>query len=299
MPPMTTQLSRTRSSTPNGRRAPSPQPAGPRTPSPLPAGGATYRVFVQEGASKMKYSSATLKRFAGMCDRSNYGVSGGYVRAAFQRVEKNRQFVMTMARMSDKTFVAFAKCSMYTAVPGVDFLRVVVIDVICADPRERGAGQVLLKELEGYAATRLNANLLLLDALVEQDTMRSYLRAGFQRGMGTRSIAAVARATSRYATALAQDAAFAQAPADWRNALGGEYFARNAPGETVVMFKVVPPVMASEIELDRVKWRNASVGARAGARGGVKQEVSGVFRRNNTVARGTYVRNATGWLRRV
>lgn len=270
----------------------------PRTPSPeRPRGvgsgggsGSEYRVLVQEGDSKLQHPPATIDRFARLCSRETHGISKLYVRDVLRPAGKGRQFVMTLVRVSQpKTHVAFVQCSMYSTLPGIKAVRVVVVDLICTDPSEKGAGAVLLGELERYAATRLNANLLLLDAVAEPSVIAAYKEAGYARGMGpgTRK----ARAMLRYAAAMATDKNFQTADEEWLDALERELYPRNKTGDTVVMFKQVPAAMASEIDQRRVKWRDA---VRAG-----NKERSGRFRGNNkTIAVARYVRNAKGWLTR-
>lgn len=290
--PTPNRFARNRSPNVNRSRVPSPQPVGPRTPSPQPgsrgAGGGLYRVYVQEGDSRMRFGARTINRFVQLCERPTYGVADSYIRNVLKPAEKNRQFVMVVLKVPDKTVVGFIKGSLYTALVGVHVARIAVLDVVCGDTGERGIGQVLLKEMETYAATRLGAGLMLLDAVTEPSVIRSYTRAGFKRGMGMRTPDTIRQAQIAYHKAILSSRKFANATDEWHNAMQQEYYPRNSLDQTVVMFKLVPAVRKREMNKRPVHWGKALPGAR---------KKSGVFRGNNTVALGTYTRNANGFLR--
>lgn len=245
-------------------------------------------MLLQEGASKMRFQPHQINRFVTMCDRPKNGVSGGYVRSTLLPASKNRQFSLVVGKMSDKSIVGFAKGSLYTKVAGVHVPRVAVVDVICAAPNETGVGQIMLKELEAYATARLGARLMLLDSVDDPATIRAYVRAGFQRGMGERTPGTVSQARRRYAKGLRLT--FRHATQQYKNALAGEFYpARNTPDQTVVMFKRLS--RAQDVTPTKVQWH--------AWRPGRKALTSAEFRRNAMVSLGTYARNAAGWLREV
>ncbi|PRW20572.1 GNAT family acetyltransferase [Chlorella sorokiniana] len=150
-------------------------------------------------------SAASRKRFASLCSRSTNRanrVDGGYIAALDGKLTDNPGSTFRLAVLRNGEAVALAQCTLYNHISGFKQRRIVFLDLVCSDEKVKGAGSILLGELEGYARS-LGARVIALQAL--PSVRATYSRRGFVRGMGNRSDAAVALAGARFRDLTAAD----------------------------------------------------------------------------------------------
>lgn len=179
-----TRASRLRSVTPRAATRSSPPPA-PRTPNNAPR---SYAVTAYDGHTAAQLTSRA-NAFATMCDRPGYGVSPDYVRRTFAEHKGPPDSMLAVTVSAGRNVVAFAKCTLVNILPGAVASRILFIDLVCrsADEAHKGVGSVLLAELEAHAL-RLGAQFSMLQSVLDPSVMRAYYGAGFERGVGNRSI---------------------------------------------------------------------------------------------------------------
>jgi len=186
-------------------RTPSPPPAFSPSPSPGPGDrnlrttpGSVY-VVAYEGADMMKLSKFAKGRFLDLCFTPRYGqgITPNYVSSHFRVIggsvkkgHKSGSSVFTLVAIKSlqdrDIIVGYAQCTLYTALKGVQTQKVVKLDLICTQGRNpsdrlKGAANILMNELERYAAGYLGANVLVLDSVDNPNTWDFYLKQGFTR----------------------------------------------------------------------------------------------------------------------
>ena len=262
-------------------RSPTPTPTSP--PPPRQAGPSPkFQVSLFEG-EHMFDLKRLADRFSSMCYRPGYGVMKQYIADKFDvtlATHPNSVFGMVGTQLGRKTAVAFARCTLYNQMPGVRARRIVFIDLVCAAKDAiKGAGAILMAEIERYARDTLGAHLLVLQSVMDPRTLSSYSSKGFVRGPGDRSAQNIAGARqsfealrklvssgSRNKAAWARmtgvspdfiNAAFEHSAGpgepvispQFMNALKGEFYAIyndiRLQGDTVVMSKWLQPASRS------------------------------------------------------
>ena len=162
-----------------------------------PSAPATMRVVVYEGAK------AGSTKFDRLCVRKTNatvggGVSRSYIRGLDSKIEDHPSSTFRLAVLKGQQTVALTHCTLYARMPGFKQQRVVFVDLVCSDERAKGAGSILLTELENYARS-IGARVVALQSLPSPQVRGAYSRRGFVRGLGNRSNEATRLARQRFA----------------------------------------------------------------------------------------------------
>lgn len=180
-----------------------------RSQSPLPVAGsaaparprAKYQVSLFEG-EHMFDLRRLADRFSNMCRRPGYGVMKEYIADKFDKTlttHPNSVFGMVGTQPGRRAAVAFARCTLYNKMPGIRARRIVFIDLVCsARDAIKGAGAILMSEIERYARDHLGAQLMVLQSVMDPRTLGSYSSKGFERGPGDRSVQNIQQAQQAF-----------------------------------------------------------------------------------------------------
>lgn len=232
-----------------------------RTPSPprdtrnlrFVDGRVTISVF--EGEKVLDLSPLASTRFVRLCatEARGAGVRPGYVTGHFRRKKHPKddgledpatEFALVASKTVDgaELVVGYAQCSLFSSIKKVTPARLVKLNLICtqgpAHYRLKGAGTLLLNELERYSREELGATTVVLDSVDDPNTWQTYAKRGYVRSWnacGTRrpeDVAAVQQAFRKFAPTLLP------LHADYVTAMRGEYLqGLNVPVDTVFMSK--------------------------------------------------------------
>ena len=130
----------------------------------------------------VKYSS----QFAAMCSRPGSEIPEPYIRSSLNKSDARNMFAMLATDPVTGKAVAYAKCSVYARLQPMHHTHIVFVDLVCACPSTtKGAGRVLLGEIEEYAKNLLKANIIVLQSLAYTPTINSYRKMGYARGYGS------------------------------------------------------------------------------------------------------------------
>lgn len=276
------------------KRLPNAEPAQRRTRSRSASPDqAMIQVAVYEGPT-IKLLKERPATFKGLCYRPEYGVKGTYIADVLRKVHAavDSHFLLIATDVLTGQVVAFAMCHLEASKPGVGRRNIVFLDVVCAKQGVKGAGAVLMQELDTYAAW-LGASMVMLQSVLDPGTMSSYANKQFVRGVGNRSPAAVRQAQERFGRLKNRGVKAVRecSPPDCKkmamkhvnevlahtpefvvhnrflDALQGEFYppynTMYSGGNSVVMYKNVrhtgglPPEMLPGVS--PVKWHNATV----------------------------------------
>lgn len=178
-----------------------------------------------------------------MCQGKN-GVSPAYTKHTFlKRAQSTRRhgFVIALRHAASKTVVGFALCTLHRNKKHVPVKRVLFIHLLCADENYRGAGGVVLRGTERFAAAQ-GARFSILQSIVA--ALGFYKRNGYRRGVGDRSRKAVAAAKAEFQQ-LQERFVIINNDDKYMDLLQGEYYPKmNHPEQTIVMFKQLRGVSA-------------------------------------------------------
>lgn len=189
-------------------------------------------------------------RFARLCKRPGSFIEKEYTANLLKSASRRPRTAVVVAavRSTDGYVAALAHCTLHSGLPGIAPRRIVFIDLVCSDAGHKGVGAVLLRELEAYARDTLGAQALVLQSVLDPRTQNAYYRKGFERGVGNRSAETLKTARAAFRTLntlgdahlkallacakgecrkrLAEQLSVArQRPsAEWKHALGGEYY---------------------------------------------------------------------------
>jgi GNAT superfamily N-acetyltransferase len=137
-----------------------------------------------------------MSRLAHLCERPRYGVGEGYVRGKLKLPDPKRRkgvFALTVSTDDTGLVTGFVRGSLHLWRPGIQPTRIMWIDLVCSDPAHKGMGSIMMKEVEEYARN-LGATIIILQSVLDPDTIAFYRRKGFRRGIGPRDKLSVARA---------------------------------------------------------------------------------------------------------
>lgn len=257
------------------RRAPAAQANARRAPAAqLRSRGsvADYRVFVMEGPRVFSNPPCRGQwtQCTSMCGRSNGSVNDKYIKDEFdiqeevgkRRGDPSAAFCMWMQDPFGKV-VAFARCTLKARLAGMGgpARRIVFVDIVCSDVAHKGAGTVLIQEVEGYARDAVGAHAVALHSVTTPTTVRQYLKKNYRRGVVERSPGSRAEAMARYAKLLSgskqdllecTDASCYRRAREMReflrgktseaiarsiSALNGEYYPHHNRSNVIAMFK--------------------------------------------------------------
>ena len=129
----------------------------------------------------VKYSP----QFAAMCSRPGSKIPEPYIRSSLNKSDARNMFAMLATDPATGKAVAYAKCSVYARLQPLLHTHIVFVDLVCACPSTKGAGRVLLGEIEEYAKNLLKANIIVLQSLAYTPTINSYRKMGYARGYGS------------------------------------------------------------------------------------------------------------------
>ena len=236
------------------------------------------RVVVYEGAQ------AGSKQFARLCSRKTNaalgGVDRGYIARLDNKISQKPGNVFRLAVLKGTRAVGLAHCTLHARMAGFKQRRVVFVHLVCSDANVKGAGSILLAELEDYARS-IGARVVALQSLPAPQVRGAYTRRGFVRGVGNRSDEALRLARTRFNTLRAnpgdnhawlleaidknedlqkymRDQAVhgGRVSPAFLEALGGEFFppynSLYSGGDSVAMYKQLPANAAADAA--RVRW---------------------------------------------
>lgn len=181
------------------RHAPLKQPARPPVNNGASARG-PFQVVAYEGPAAAQLGA--VGSFSTLCTRGGAQlIDEGYIGELADKAAKHRRSTFLLAvhdaGRGDRV-AALAQCTLRGSMPGFRARRIVFVDLVCSDEGTRGAGAVLLGELERYARS-LGARVVALQSVLAPAARQAYARRGYVRGAGNRSDEAVRVARLHYA----------------------------------------------------------------------------------------------------